>query len=80
MNLHQPNMTDLFKQLGLSSDELHMKRFIERHQINSHADLLTAIFWTPDQREFLKEAIAEDSDWAEIVDEFANLLIRKPEF
>jgi len=78
MNLHQPNLTDLFKQLGLSSEELHMNRFIERHQINSHADLLNAIFWTSDQRDFLREAIQEDSEWAEIVDEFANLLIRKP--
>ncbi len=78
MSLNKPNMAELFKQLGLSSDKIHIDRFIERHQLNTHADLVTAIFWTSEQRDFLHEAIAEDSNWSEVVDELASLLIRKP--
>ncbi len=78
MSLNNPNLVELFKQLGLSSEKNHIDRFIERHQLNSHAELSSAIFWTSDQRAFLKEAIAEDSEWAEVVDELARLLIRKP--
>ena len=78
MSLNNPSLAELFKQLGLSGEKMHIDRFIERHQLNSHSDLVTAIFWTSDQRNFLREAIAEDSDWSEVVDELASLLIRKP--
>jgi len=78
MTLNNPTLSELFKQLGLSSEKIHIDRFIERHQLSSHSELATAIFWTSDQRGFLREAIAEDSDWSEVVDELASLLIRKP--
>ena len=78
MSLNNPTLAELFKQLGLSSEKIHIDRFIERHQLNSHSELIMAIFWTSDQRDFLREAIAEDSDWSEVVDELASLLIRKP--
>jgi len=78
MSQNNPSLADLFKQLGLSAEQIHMERFIERHQLNAHADLAKAIFWTSDQKAFLQEAIEEDSDWAKVVDELANLLIRKP--
>jgi len=78
MSPNNPTLAQLFKQLGLSSEKDHIDRYIERHQLNSHSELATAIFWTADQRNFLREAIAEDSDWSEVVDELASLLIRKP--
>ena len=31
----------------------------------------------PDQKAFLIEAKAEDSEWSEVVDQLANLLIQK---
>jgi hypothetical protein len=37
-----------------------------------------APFWTPSQAEFLRDAVCEDSDWAEVVDELnAGLHARK---
>jgi hypothetical protein len=78
VSLNLPTLADLFKQLGLSAKQPHIDRFIERHQLNAHADLVSAIFWTEDQKAFLQEAIAEDSEWCEVVDELASLLIRKP--
>lgn len=78
MSLANPTLVELFKQLGLSSEKIYVERFIERHQLNSHAELDSAIFWTSDQGAFLKEAISEDSNWSEVVDELASLLIRKP--
>ena len=78
MSQNTPTLAELFKQLGLSSDPAHMDRFIVRHQLNPHAELASAIFWTSDQKAFLIEASAEDSNWSEVVDELATLLIRKP--
>jgi len=78
MSLNNPTLAELFKQLGLSAEKMHIDRFIERHQLNPHSELVTAIFWTSDQRNFLREAIAQDSDWSEVVDELVSLLIRKP--
>jgi len=77
MSLNNPTLAELFKQLGLSAEKMHIDRFIERHQLNSHSDLVTAIFWTSVQRNFLREDIAEDYVWSEVVDELARLLIRK---
>ena len=33
-----------------------------------------APFWTPAQADFLRQALAEDADWSEEVDELAVLL------
>ena len=34
--------------------------------------LAEAAFWTPAQAGFLREAILEDADWAEVIDELNN--------
>jgi hypothetical protein len=70
-------LEELFEQLGLSSQKIHMERYIERHQLKPGSVLHEAIFWAPDQKTFLIEAKADDSEWSEAVDQLANLLIRK---
>ncbi|WP_265588330.1 DUF2789 family protein [Chitinilyticum piscinae] len=35
-----------------------------------------ASFWRPSQADFLRQALMEDSEWAEVVDELAVLLSR----
>jgi hypothetical protein len=70
-------LEELFEQLGLSSQSIHMERYIERHQLKPGSVLTEAIFWAPDQKAFLIEAKAQDSEWSEAVDQLANLLIRK---
>lgn len=78
MNANTRTLEELFEQLGLSSQKIHMERFIEKHQMKSSSILEEAIFWAPDQRAFLIEAKAEDSEWCEVVDQLASMLIRRP--
>lgn len=78
MSINSRTLEELFEQLGLSSKKIHMDQFIERHQLKSSSILSEAIYWTSDQKSFLIEAISQDSEWAEVVDQLANLLIRKP--
>jgi diphthamide synthase (EF-2-diphthine--ammonia ligase) len=58
-------MTQLFKQLGLASDEASIQLFISQHEgVCRECGLVQAPIWSDTQREFLKEAVAEDADWA----------------
>ncbi len=64
----------LFAQLGLDNDELSMKRFIHQHKIQAGVLLFEAPFWNNSQAMFLKEAIYEDADWAEVIDHLDAML------
>jgi hypothetical protein len=75
--MNNRTLEELFEQLGLSSQKIHMERFIERHQLKPGSILEDAIYWAPDQKAFLIEAKDNDSEWSEAVDQLANLLIRK---
>lgn len=69
--------TELFEQLGLASDPESIKRFIERNgPISEEIALPDASCWNEGQAEFLREAIEEDADWAEVVDHL-NASLRK---
>ena len=60
---------DLLRQLGLPDDSLAIERFIDKHgPIASHLKLAEAPFWNEAQSQFLREEIADDADWAELVD------------
>ncbi len=60
----------LFGQLGLPDSDAAVDRFIASHRpLPRELALAEASFWTPAQTAFLREAIAEDADWAEIVDQ-----------
>ena len=64
------NLNDLFAQLGLPSSDSEIALFIEtRHHLASNVILSDASFWTPSQAEFLKEELAKDADWAEVIDQ-----------
>jgi Protein of unknown function (DUF2789) len=64
------NMSNLFAQLGQPNDEAAITQFIESHRpLAEDVQLHEATFWTPAQAAFLREAISDDADWAEVVDE-----------
>ncbi|MFV0925583.1 DUF2789 domain-containing protein [Pseudomonas palmensis] len=68
----------LFKQLGLPDDPKGIDQFIISHSpLKGDIKLVDAPFWTPAQREFLKEAILEDADWAVQFDQL-NEALRNP--
>lgn len=60
---------DLFEQLGLPSDCKSIIRFISTHApLDSELILADASFWTASQKEFMREEILKDADWAESID------------
>ncbi|HCR97257.1 MULTISPECIES: DUF2789 domain-containing protein [Halomonas] len=62
--------SDLFEQLGLPSDAESIEVFIKRHRpLPKEMVLSDAPCWNEGQAEFLREAIEDDADWAELVDE-----------
>ena len=64
------SLSALFAQLGQPDDEKSIMDFIESHRpLDDEVLLHEASFWTPAQASFLCEAIRDDADWAEVVDE-----------
>ena len=77
MNKPMHHFKDLFAQLGLPSDELGIKHFIATHApVPENLRLAEAPFWTPAQAAFLREAILQDSDWVELVDQLSIALAK----
>ncbi len=75
MDTSPHTLSALFDQLGLPSSELAIARFIDEHSpLDPTISLVDAPFWNPGQRAFLMEALADDSDWTELVEHLdANL-------
>jgi Protein of unknown function (DUF2789) len=75
MHPPHPFFSDLFAQLGLPNDDLAIKHFIASHApLHSDFRLPEAPFWSPTQAAFLREAILQDSDWVEMVDQLSVAL------
>jgi hypothetical protein len=63
------NMSSLFDQLGVVSDEQSIARFINgKAPLGGDVQLHEAAFWTASQAEFLREATLQDAEWVVIVD------------
>ncbi|NRA70593.1 MAG: DUF2789 domain-containing protein [Gammaproteobacteria bacterium] len=67
-------MATLFAQLGLASDSADITKFLQQHRLTDNQRIEQADYWTPAQAAFLQEAIAQDSDWAELVDHLDAML------
>lgn len=69
-------LSSLFDQLGLESSKQEIQDFINQHcPISREIELHEASFWNASQAAFLKQAIDEDADWAEVVDQL-NIMLR----
>ena len=67
--------SELFAQLGLANDAAAVERFIAEHApLDGDVRLEDAPFWTAAQAQFLREAMGEDSDWAELADQLNTAL------
>lgn len=65
----------LFDQLGLESSESAIRHFVRTHSpLPKNLLLHQATFWNSSQASFLKEAISQDSDWSNVVDQLDNML------
>ena len=77
-NTHH-RFSELFAQLGLPSDPNHIAQFLALHApLAGDVRLPDAPFWSPAQAAFLREALLQDSDWAELADQLSEAL-RGPE-
>lgn len=60
---------DLFAQLGLPNSAAEIEAFIAAHApLADNVKLPDAPFWTTGQAAFIREKLADDADWAELVD------------
>lgn len=67
--------SELFAQLGLASEPAAIQRFLVTHTLLPDGVALPdAPFWSPAQAGFLREALLEDSDWAELADQLSQAL------
>lgn len=77
MNYIPHRFHELFEQLGLANDAAAISQFIEKHSpLAAELGLADAPFWSQAQSTFLREALSQDSDWAELVDQL-SLAFRK---
>ncbi|MDG1581509.1 DUF2789 domain-containing protein [Pseudomonas sp. GOM6] len=74
MDTSEHSLSALFKQLGLPNSKAEIETFLREHRLAEGQALPKAAFWNKAQAQFLSEALAEDSDWAEVTDELAVLL------
>lgn len=68
---HHNSFKKLFEQLGLPSTEEDIERFIKGHTLERSQAIESAPFWNKAQATFLQEALQEDSDWVEVVDQLS---------
>lgn len=75
MHAQTHSMSQLFAQLGLPDDTAAVASFIARHApLPGHLRLAEAPFWTAAQAHLLSQGVAEDADWAEVIDTLDSLL------
>ena len=70
----EPNMTNLFLQLGLDASEEGIAQFIKDHQLAADVQLGDAPYWSDSQRQFLVGQLKADAAWAIVVDSFNQSL------
>jgi len=76
MEHNHTDMSDLFAQLGLSSDEQSIAEFTQNNGgLPAEVKLENADIWTKQQADFLRSALVEDSEWAELIDQL-NVMLR----
>jgi len=68
MDTSEHSMQALFAQLGLSNSDTAIDNFIENNHLPNEIPIQNAAFWSAGQAQFIREAIADDADWAEVVD------------
>lgn len=74
MDTNEVTLENLFLQLGLDHTQEAIEAFVESHQLSPEEKVSEAAFWNDGQRQFLKESLQRDNDWAPVVDNLNALL------
>jgi hypothetical protein len=76
MEKYHTTMSDLFEQLGLAGSDEGIVNFISQNKgLRQGVHIEEADFWTRPQAEFIKNALLEDAEWSELIDQL-NTRIR----
>ena len=76
MEQYHTALHDLFAQLGLANDQPAVRAFIQKNSgLAADIKLEDADIWSKQQADFLRTALAEDGEWAEVIDQL-NILLR----
>jgi hypothetical protein len=69
MEAPQHSLSDLFAQLGQAGDEAAIAAFVAANPpLGNGIQLHEAPYWSAVQAGFLREAIGDDGDWAQVAD------------
>ncbi|MBK6852728.1 MAG: DUF2789 domain-containing protein [Burkholderiales bacterium] len=75
MQAHVHSMSQLFAQLGLPDDPAAIASFVRHHApLPGHLKLAEAPFWSASQSHLLAKGVADDADWAVVVDTLDTML------
>jgi hypothetical protein len=78
MQAHTHTMSQLFAQLGLPDNPEDIESFVSHHApLAGHFELCEAPFWSTSQAQMLAKGVADDADWAAVVDTLDSMLRRK---
>jgi len=69
MDTSKHDIEGLFLQLGLPNSPAAIEAFVQNNHLPDSIPLEQAAFWSAGQAQFIHEAIEQDSDWAEVVDQ-----------
>ena len=69
MDTSTHTMQTLFMQLGLPNSSKSIDAFFFNHRLPRDIPLEQAAFWTAGQAQFIHEALEQDAEWAEVVDQ-----------
>jgi hypothetical protein len=68
MDTSSHTIYSLFAQLGLPNSDAAIAAFVSNNHLPRDIPLANAAFWSSGQAQFIREAIEQDADWAEVVD------------
>ncbi|MGX9459925.1 DUF2789 domain-containing protein [Shewanella sp. A14] len=69
MDTTSNDLSHLFQQLGLPHHQENIEDFVNKNKLEKHTLMIDADCWNPSQKAFLKEALLEDAQWSEVIDQ-----------
>ena len=77
MDTTSNDLSHLFKQLGLPHDQEGIDDFVLQNKLEKHTLIIDADCWNSGQKAFLKEALLEDAQWSEVIDQLDVMMRAK---
>ncbi|AZG72703.1 DUF2789 domain-containing protein [Shewanella livingstonensis] len=77
MDTTSNDLSHLFKQLGLADNQQGIDDFVKQNKLDKHTLIVDADCWNSGQKAFLKEALLEDAQWSEVIDQLDVMMRAK---